>query len=224
MLLAFEIINDDEVLSSLGAYPASIFIVLARFICGIVLHMGLGGELQNGMKNMKLATNYDYRFENWRIAYLAGCMQASMVITVECVNFLAILTSFTVLDVVMNFMALAIIADFDNLFYGALGADPNKEVLTDPAYEEMFTQTRTTSKFARLEIEAHKLVDDTFQTADDQVKKSEYIYIAFKTRTFLNKLARMMYLALRLMYVSIWFYFLPFLTLLGSYFVPYFLI
>jgi hypothetical protein len=57
-----------------------------------------------------------------------------MIITVECVNFIAILTSTTVNDVIMNFMALAVISEFDNFFYGALGNDPNKEVLTDPAY------------------------------------------------------------------------------------------
>jgi len=58
----------------------------------------------------------------------------TMIITVECVNFMAILTSSTVKDVVMNFMALAVISEFDDVFYGALGNDPNKDVLTDPAY------------------------------------------------------------------------------------------
>jgi hypothetical protein len=57
-----------------------------------------------------------------------------MIITVECVNFMAILTSSTVNDVMMNFMALAVIAEFDDFFYGALGNDPNKEILNDPAY------------------------------------------------------------------------------------------
>jgi hypothetical protein len=58
----------------------------------------------------------------------------TMIITVECVNFMAILTSSTVNDVMMNFMALAVIAEFDDFFYGALGNDPNKEILNDPAY------------------------------------------------------------------------------------------
>ena len=53
-------------------------------------------------------------------------MQMTMIITVECVNFVAILTSTNILDVVMNFMALAVISDFDDFFYGALGNDPNK--------------------------------------------------------------------------------------------------
>jgi len=80
---------------------------------------------------MKMANNHEYRFENYRICWLAGFMQMTMIITVECVNFVAILTSTTILDVVMNFMALAVISDFDDFFYGALGNDPNKEVLTD---------------------------------------------------------------------------------------------
>ena len=66
---------------------------------------------------MKFALNHDYRFENYKVAFLAGFMQATMIFVVEIVNFFAILTAGSILDVVMNFMALAIIAEFDDFFF-----------------------------------------------------------------------------------------------------------
>lgn len=73
-------------------------------------------------------------------------MQMIMIVTVEMVNFLVILNSTSILDVMMNFMALAIIAEFDDFFFSALGNDPNKEILTDPAYDDMFIIRRTSSR------------------------------------------------------------------------------
>ena len=44
-------------------------------------------------------------------------MQMSMVVIVEFVNFVALITNNAVLDVVMNFLALVVIAEFDDYFY-----------------------------------------------------------------------------------------------------------
>ena len=49
-----------------------------------------------------------------------------------------------------------------------------------------------------------------------------YIHLSFKERTLLGKLLAMVYRAYKLLYVSFWFYFLPFTALLGSFFIPYF--
>lgn len=98
-------------------------------------------------------------------------MKMIMIITVECVNFIAILTSFSVLSVVMNFMALVVISEFDDFFYSALGNDPNKEVLTDPAFEHLFMIQRTTSRFCRNPIKTHLLKDDTFYESMIDLKK-----------------------------------------------------
>ena len=59
---------------ALAAYPVSPYIVLARFSCGIILHMQLQGELTAGMSNMKFALNHHYRFDSVFIAWLAGFM------------------------------------------------------------------------------------------------------------------------------------------------------
>lgn len=75
---------------------------------------------------MKLAINHHFRFENPSIAFLAGFLQAITIFAIEIVNLLVLLSSTTYLDVVMNFVQLAIIAEFDNRFYTAIGNDKLK--------------------------------------------------------------------------------------------------
>lgn len=86
-----------------------------------------------------------------------------MIFVVESVNFLVILSSFQISDVVTDFMALAVISEFDDAFYSALGDDLNKEVIDESETAEfMFLVTRTTSKMARMENEEHRLDDETY--------------------------------------------------------------
>ena len=54
-----------------------------------------------------------------------------MVLMVESVNYIALMTNTTHLNIVMNFLALAVIADFDDFFYGALFDSQFKRVITD---------------------------------------------------------------------------------------------
>lgn len=50
----------------------------------------------------------------------------------------------------------------------------------------------------------------------------EFIYIDFRRdRSCKNKLARMMYVLLRMFFASIWFYFIPFVSIYLSYSIPY---
>lgn len=73
-----------------------------------------------------------------------------MVIMVETVNYIALLTNVTHIDIVMNFMALCIIADFDDNFYDALADTEYKDVITDQViYGEFLLLQTTTSKEAR---------------------------------------------------------------------------
>ena len=65
-------------------------------------------------------------------------MQILVLIWVELVNIIYILTSNEVKDLIMNFKALAIIAEFDDIFYDALGLDTTKELLTYPAYDDLY--------------------------------------------------------------------------------------
>lgn len=136
--------SDNELL--LFTYPSSFYLVIARFSCGIILHMMLQGEVESGLDRMKFAINHYYRFENPWIAFLAGFFQATSIIIIEVVNFIVILTAETIIEVVMNFMACAVIAEFDNAFYLALGQTEFKSILEDSSFEELYKICRTSSR------------------------------------------------------------------------------
>ena len=69
------------------------WLVFARFICGIVLHVSLTAELQQGMNMMKYAVNHPWKFVDYRVAYFTGAMQGLIVVVVELVNFVALITN-----------------------------------------------------------------------------------------------------------------------------------
>ena len=52
-----------------------------------------------------------------------------MVFGVETINILAIMQSNTILEVVMNFIALAIISEFDEFIFNALRDEPFKVII-----------------------------------------------------------------------------------------------
>jgi len=192
---------------------------MVRFICGVILHMQLQGELRAGMNTMKFSLNHPYRFSDYKIVFLTGLLQASMIFIVEIVNFIVILSSFSITGVVTDFMALAVISEFDDAFFEALGDDKNKTVIEEAdKFEPLFKITRTTSHAARSDHPTHILDDDTMGEYTN-VK----IRVAFSERTTFNKVLRLIYKLIRTIYVSVWFYFLPFIALIGSYVVPYLL-
>jgi hypothetical protein len=86
-------LDSEGNLLPLFEYP-TIEIMLARFICAIVLHMKLQNELLTGLANMKLVLNHKYRFENPGIAFAAGFLQAFSIFMLETINFLVILQSY----------------------------------------------------------------------------------------------------------------------------------
>ena len=62
--LASEIINDNDVMTTLGEFPQSVSLVIARFIASLVLHLCLSQETARALATMKFVNNHEYRFEN----------------------------------------------------------------------------------------------------------------------------------------------------------------
>lgn len=230
-LINLQITANGNAYANLGNFPTSSWVVIARFICCIVLHMALGDELAQGLNCMKYAINHPYRFANWRLACFCGFLQCSSVMFNESINILAILYSTDVMSVVMNFLALVVISDFDDFFYSGLRNESWKDFLTGETYTELLMITRTTSYRAKEESELHRITETAIQTKNPtlyaQLKESgeipDFIYQNFWTRKIINQLFFIGYRILRLIYVSVWFYFLPFTILFGSYYVPYWL-
>ena len=66
---------------------------------------------------MKYALNHPWKFERPKMAFLTGLLQASVVYVIEVVNFALVLASNTHIDIVLNFIVLVIISQFDDFFY-----------------------------------------------------------------------------------------------------------
>jgi len=79
---------------------------------------------------MKYAVNNEHKFINWKKAYMMGSLQSLMTLLVETVNMLVILQSKTTQEVVFNFIAVAIISDFDNFVFNSLRNEPLKELVS----------------------------------------------------------------------------------------------
>ena len=65
---------------------------------------------------MKFANNHPWLFRDWFSAYMVGFCQFSVVLSVEIVNLVILTTNNTVMDIIMNFLALVIISEFDDYF------------------------------------------------------------------------------------------------------------
>lgn len=100
---------------------------------------------------MKFVVNHHYRFDSVFFAWWAGYSQSIISILIEITSILVILQSHSELDVVMNFLALSVISDFDDFFH--LGCtepiikramDPGDEV--GIALQDLFKISKTSSK------------------------------------------------------------------------------
>ena len=185
---------------------------------------------------MKFALNHSYRFKpnhGYAVAFMAGFLQATMIMSVEVVNIISILSYGDTLNVVICFLALAIVAQFDNFFYDSLGENKDKDLLETEEYKSLLLIQRTTSKNARGKMAGNKLNDgnldflrdpkfeDKKWKLDGIVEGDNYIFVRFLERSCTNKLLSIIYRFFRVIYVSLWYYFLPFAALLGSFFIPF---
>ena len=68
-------------------------------------------------------------------AYNVGLMQFAVVISVETVNIAVLNTNHTIMDILMNFLALVIIADFDDYFFVTVKNDNMAKLVSDGKLE-----------------------------------------------------------------------------------------
>jgi len=81
---------------------------------------------------------------------MIGLIQVVTAAIIEVVNILVIMRSDNILDVVKDFMALAIVGDFDNLFYDAQASNILNKIMSDDTYAALYTSTRTSSAWAQV--------------------------------------------------------------------------
>lgn len=142
-----------------------------------------------------------------------GFLQAVVVILVEAVNITIILTSLNPVDIVYNFIALAIIAEFDDFVYASLRNESMKKLIEKEVTEKVLVIKHTTSKKCKVEEMSDVL---------DEEGNLRPLKIVFGTREGTNKCMYIQYKCLRTFYVSVYFYFMPFTTIILTCLIPIF--
>ena len=94
----------------------------------------------------------------------------------------------TIFDIVLNFISLSIISEFDNFVYGSLRKEKFKELLSEENQCKILQINFTTS------ITCHGGEDgDLTDLFDEDTGKQLPMKIRFQDRSFMNKLLFMLY-------------------------------
>ena len=112
--------NYQEYYEALTLPANSEVIVFARFFCAVVLHIYMNPEIEQSFLLMKYALNHFWKFRFPGFAFGVGFMQMAVTLSVELVNLVVLNTNHSIMDIIMNFLALVIIAEFDDAFILAI--------------------------------------------------------------------------------------------------------
>ena len=89
-----------------------------RILTMILTHILLQENINGGMSKMKFAMNQHWKFSDWKLAFLVGFMQWSMVFIVEVATCIVLIfKSDNVFDILANYVIVLVIADFGENFF-----------------------------------------------------------------------------------------------------------
>ena len=114
-------------------------------------------------------------------------------------------------NIIFNFTAIAIVAEFDNFVFESLKNESFKELLDEKFTEKVLIIKHTTSK---------KCGQDELSSEKDEYDEFRPLRVNFKDRDLTNKIYFVVYKILKGFYVSFYFYFIPFTVILVSAIVP----
>ena len=177
--------------------PEDITVLGARFVCTILMHLQVEGDLRQGLKMMKYVTNQPFDFSNPQAAFFVALMQIVGGIFAElaCIIYLSSLAA--AIDVIIKFVALASIAKVDDFYASALPADGNK----------------IKKQSTPLQVHVHKRDWQLQVEASEENKHKLMAKVGWE-----RYVVRFVFKFIRILYASFIFYFLPY----SSLFLPYF--
>lgn len=181
--------------------PSNVSVMGARFICSILMHLQVEGDMRQGLRMMKYVTNQPFDFSNPGMAFSVALMQTmgGLAAEIACIVYLGSINK--AIDVIIKFVALASIAKVDDIYAAALPTDGNK----------------ITKKSKPLIIRVHKRDWETYADMQANPELTMTTKNEMETAGFSRKIGRFIFKFLRVFYGSWIFYFFPYTTL----FLPY---
>ena len=133
---------------------------------------------------MKYSINHPWKFESWWGAFNCGLLQFTILLLVEFVSMMVLLLQQSVLDVLMNFLALTIITEFDDYLFETLYNDPISHLIKDGVanfggkerqLSDIVKIETTTSNCARFKIEGNRFGALVEVDEDDKRNPEEFL-------------------------------------------------
>ena len=118
--LLFILLIGQEIFQSTEVVATTYEVYLTRFICTILLHFKLEKEIRVSLSMIKYFANQRTLFDETNHPFYLSVMKLTGAILTEIVNILLICKQTTIMDAVMNFIALEVIAEIDNLYAESL--------------------------------------------------------------------------------------------------------
>ena len=125
---------------------------------------------------MKFSSNHPWKFDDYIEGYFVGLLQATVVLSVEMVNIAVLNTNHTIMDVLMNFLALVIIADFDDYFFVTVKNDNMAKLISDGKLELEKSKEKKDDKITIELEELLKFEITTSSRASHELAKNRYDY------------------------------------------------
>lgn len=103
--------------------PVDITVLGARFVCSILMHLQVEGDMRQGLQMMKYVTNHSEKFSNPFYAFFVALMQSlgGLAAEIFCIIFLCSLND--PINIIIRFVAFASIGKIDNFYAAALSPD-----------------------------------------------------------------------------------------------------
>lgn len=100
--------------------PETLVVLGARFICSILMHLQVEGDMRQGLQMMKYVTNHPKEFTNSFYAFFVPLMQClgGLASEIFCIIFLCSLQN--PINIIIRFVAFASIGKVDNFYASAL--------------------------------------------------------------------------------------------------------
>lgn len=183
--------------------PSNVSVLGARFICTILMHLQVEGDMRQGLRMMKYVTNHPFDFSNPSSAFFVALMQTlgGLAAEIACILFLGSIDK--AIDVIIKFVALASIAKVDDIYASALPADGNK---IKKASKPLMIRVH------KRDWEAHAELNQNSSPAVSHKTQNEMDNVGWS-----RKIGRFVFKILRVTYGCWIFYFLPY----SSLFLPY---
>jgi hypothetical protein len=171
-------------------------------------------QIRSSLEQMKFIVNHSYKFEQPYSAFISALMHLIAAVSIELLNMLSILQTNGIMEFVRDFTALVIIEQFEVFLTAALDEGCLLKLISHPGFRKTCLMIERTSSSKREDERAKKL-----KGIDEQQELP--VVVNLLERGYWELVGYLMYKLLKLLYVSVWFYYLPIIMFYALYFVPY---